>query len=755
MVQLKKRILAAAVGIALAPAAFAACVPGPSCGSPSPSPGPDPAAGHLTARLRSSQSTNGSASWSVGTRNTASASGNVGQNISGNVGMNIAAGSGNVQGNNAAIATANNPLTPEIAARAVVHASQTANTMGDPDAFTSSIATQNNASATDNVLQNASGIVGLNIAAGSDSMQANNTAIASNLAMDPAGVAYAAASSAQQAGTHWSWDPAAVAFTGDASNNASLADYVLQYASGNIGANVTAGDQNMQTNDLAIAYNHGALHALASASSMQTASVQAAGVHATANSATLSDDVLQSSHGNIGVNVAAGVQNMQGNTLAVSAATPVYPDPPTPTAASSRAHVTNHQAGGMMSGGSATSGTVNNASITDNVLQNASGNIDANVAAGAQNMQSNAMALASNVASATHGAASSTIHDSQRSGPGASFSLIGYDHASVTDNVLQNASGNIGLNVASGIDNLQANDLALAYDSAGTVAKAVIDTDQGGQERWSVPPRFSLAGLWYNGAMVAGNVMQFVTGNVGLNVAAGDFNTQSNALAISTAAATESSTTHASALIADSQRSNGAWCWIPSIAGGFYTANDAGLSANVLQDASGNINANAAAGLQNTQDNNTAIALATGASLGGSAKAGVSGEQTSGPWSFAFDMGGNNNATVQNNVLQNATGKIGVNVASGMQNMQSNDLAYAFNRGGHNATALTEVSQQSLGAITASAPLSGYSDIAALPTNTASVSGNVLQNASGDVGLNVAAGAGNLQRNTLSIANVE
>jgi hypothetical protein len=115
--------------------------------------------------------------------------------------------------------------------------------------------------------------------------------------------------------------------------------------------------------------------------------------------------------------------------------------------------------------------------------------------------------------------------------------------------------------------------------------------------------------------------------------------------------------------------------------------------------------------------------------------------------------GSDNSASVRNHVLQNASGKIGANVAAGMQNMQSNDLAYAFNRGGSNATAFTGVSQVSLGTVTANVPVSFCWTIS--PQNTAVVSNHVMQNASGDIGLNVAAGAANMQRNTLTIADAD
>jgi hypothetical protein len=55
-----------------------------------------------------------------------------------------------------------------------------------------------------------------------------------------------------------------------------------------------------------------------------------------------------------------------------------------------------------------------------------------------------------------------------------------------------------------------------------------------------------------------------------------------------------------------------------------------------------------------------------------------------------------------------------------------------------------------------SAALSGqivdYSYVAVMTTNTASLSGSALQNAQGNIGVNIAAGTGNQQANSLALA---
>jgi hypothetical protein len=55
-----------------------------------------------------------------------------------------------------------------------------------------------------------------------------------------------------------------------------------------------------------------------------------------------------------------------------------------------------------------------------------------------------------------------------------------------------------------------------------------------------------------------------------------------------------------------------------------------------------------------------------------------------------------------------------------------------------------------------SAALSGqivdYSYVAVMTTNTASLSGSALQNAQGNIGVNIASGTGNQQANSLALA---
>lgn len=720
--QWKFRTIAAAVGMALAAPAVMANPTGVA---------------HATAT--NTQVAGASFNFAKGSTNSATTSNNVLRNASGNIGLNVAAGNSNMQVNNTDIALANGSLLKNTTASSVVNNLQWSNIFS----ASGSEGVVNTATAADHVLQNATGKIGLNLAAGAANMQGNSAAVSSGLGVNPGGQASAAINSGQISG------PFALTGASDNNDTATLSNRVLQNASGDIGVNAAAGDENLQGNNLAVSYNRSGVDANAAAASFQAAGLIGAMTSGADNDATLANRVLQNATGNIGANLAAGQQNMQANSLSLA-------DTGVTSAAGSASASTSNNQNGPALAGSENFGSDNDASLSNVVLQNASGHIGVNAAAGTQNMQANNASIAMDQVTTTGGAATSSVANGQNAGPfGGSYSYFGDDDAFMTNRVLQNASGDVNANLASGADNMQANNMGLAYNHAGASASSAIDNDQGSESMFSNSARGSVTFYAGDNAYLNDRVLQNATGNVGANLAAGEWNEQGNNLAISDAAGAAGSSTAATAAIADTQASNqaiGYYGYSPSTARNTLGAMTASLSKHVLQNASGNIGVNVASGVQNAQANNTSMALGWGTVLGGPATASIVGAQTSGPYSIASETGARNGASVTNHVLQNATGNIGANVSAGVQNMQSNDLAYAFDRGGSTATALTQVSQVSIGAIVADQPSTNpYVPV----TNTATVSNHVLQNASGNVGLNVSAGAANMQRNTLSIADAD
>lgn len=173
------------------------------------------------------------------------------------------------------------------------------------------------------------------------------------------------------------------------------------------------------------------------------------------------------------------------------------------------------------------------AEAADNALRGAMGNIGANIAAGSGNAQANDAALST--IDGENVFASASVFSSQGSavnigsdfpsGPDAGLS---YD-ASVGDNVLREAMGNIGLNVAAGVGNAQTNALAASVNTSGDVANASADSEQTSLANFVVV----LADLDAT-ASLDGNALRDAVGNIGVNIAAGSGNLQHNGLALAT-----------------------------------------------------------------------------------------------------------------------------------------------------------------------------------------------------------------------------
>ncbi|GAB3628221.1 hypothetical protein PTE30175_01951 [Pandoraea terrae] len=103
------------------------------------------------------------------------------------------------------------------------------------------------------------------------------------------------------------------------------------------------------------------------------------------------------------------------------------------------------------------------------------------------------------------------------------------------------------------------------------------------------------------------------------------------------------------------------------------------------------------------------------------------------------DHGDDPTATVGGGALAKASGNIGVNVAAGVGNNQSNDVALAAIDADNVFAAATSVSHQKT-----------FGNSEKRMTNTATLDGGALADAKGNIGVNIAAGAGNNQENALA-----
>ncbi len=223
---------------------------------------------------------------------------------------------------------------------------------------------------------------------------------------------------------------------------ADAQDNAFQYASGNIGANIAAGNSNQQANSSFIDGPSAPTYSYHG--NFTQATLGAASVFSGLNYAAAKDNAFQHASGNVGANIAGGDQNMQNNALAVLE-----------NAADVHSNTTQANAFTV----SFASG-LNTGYIEDNAFQYASGNIGANVASGSMNQQSNSAVVEK--LSSTQDSDLNTVDTTIGQISAVSLNILsGGNEAEVRDNAFQHASGNIGANLASGIGNQQANVLVV------------------------------------------------------------------------------------------------------------------------------------------------------------------------------------------------------------------------------------------------------------------------------------------------------
>lgn len=121
-------------------------------------------------------------------------------------------------------------------------------------------------------------------------------------------------------------------------------------------------------------------------------------------------------------------------------------------------------------------GTKNNAGLTNSLNNQSSGNIGANVAAGDMNQQANAAALATADEKFIFGTAYASTSVTQNNTDNSAWNYSTTNNAKL-DNSGNGAQGNIGLNVAAGNFNQQKNDMAAAV-SGGREADAYSGANQ-------------------------------------------------------------------------------------------------------------------------------------------------------------------------------------------------------------------------------------------------------------------------------------
>jgi hypothetical protein len=167
------------------------------------------------------------------------------------------------------------------------------------------------------------------------------------------------------------------------------------------------------------------------------------------------------------------------------------------------------------------------ATTGNNAANGVSGNLGINIAEGISNAQSNDVSLASVDIGNVFGNAQ--IFNAQSTGGTAHINNFNLN-ASIGDGSLSGVTGNVGVNVASGIGNVQNNSLAGAVTTtkpANALTTAMVATDDNSQTAG-----MTVVGQFQGTAMLGANSLANASGNIGVNIAGGAGNLQHNGLAI-------------------------------------------------------------------------------------------------------------------------------------------------------------------------------------------------------------------------------
>jgi hypothetical protein len=310
--------------------------------------------------------------------------------------------------------------------------------------------------------------------------------------------------------------------------------------------------------------------------------------------------------------------------------------------------------------------------------------------------------------------------------------------ASAADNVAQGASGNIGVNIGAGDNNQQDNAAALSATDAsfafGMADGEVFVNQQGAFNE-------TLNSGVTNAAGLGGNAFQNASGNLGVNVTSGNNNQQKNAMAASVA-----TTRFAQATVSSNQAS------------GHNSVSNAGF----VQQYNDTVDVS-----MNGSVRGYSLGYGSGG-YAGSSYGSYSGS-TSSTISGTADQIGNvypDMWTGNSHPGGTQTGHFDLDTQTqGGTDLNGDGGALAFGINGSSSGSESGTTHAHEGGQLGFVELSAndlYADLSGSvvttrwvindATNTASLSGNAFQNASGNIGINVSAGTGNQQANSLAMA---
>ncbi len=342
-------------------------------------------------------------------------------------------------------------------------------------------------------------------------------------------------------------------------------------------------------------------------------------------------------------------------------------------------------------------------------------------------------------------AAIAVIDNRQSSSDNLGLNDMVTNDAAIEDDVGSEASGNLAFNVAAGDNNVQDNAAALSAADASFafgMADAEIFVNQSGTGNLTMNRGVT------NDASIGGNAFGAASGNIGVNVTSGNNNQQKNALAASVA-----TSAYAQSSVSSNQHSSGN---VTDNAGHYETRTE-----TVSIDMTGTVAGDT-------------IAVGMGA-YEGTSQGSFEGSSSSAATGFADQIGDVypdmwTNSANDDQLNPHPGGSLMGHFDLDTQTQGGSDLnddggALAFTvdtesegsmSGSTSSSDSGELGFLELGYAALDASLSGSVTntyfIAVDATNTANLSGSAFSAASGNIGVNVAAGTGNLQANSLAMA---
>ena len=335
-------------------------------------------------------------------------------------------------------------------------------------------------------------------------------------------------------------------------------------------------------------------------------------------------------------------------------------------------------------------------------------------------------------------AAIAIVDNAQTNGANEASNTNLSNSASAADNVAQGASGNIGVNIGAGDNNQQDNAAALSATDASFafgMADGEVFVNQQGVFNDTMN-----AGVT-NAASLGGNAFQNASGNLGVNVTSGNNNQQKNAMAASVA-----TTRFAQATVSSNQAS------------GHNTVSNAGF----VQQYTDTVDVSMSGDVSGYS-----LGYGSGGYVGSSY--GSYSGSTSSTFQGTADQIGNVYPDMWTGNSHPAGTQIGHfdldTQTQGGSDLNGDGGALAFGVDGSSSGSESGTTHAHEGGQLGFVELSAndlYADLSGTvtttrwvindATNTASLSGSAFQNASGNIGINVSAGTGNQQANSLAMA---